>query len=358
MNDEIIRAFHPGYYLREYIEELQMTQDEFAKRLGISGKQVSLILQEKASITIDVANKLSKLLDSSIELWINLQLNYDKYLLQLEEEKLIEEEKIIYKMIDKKFLVDIGVINKKENINEGILKLRKASMVSSLTLHKNKDIYCFYRTSIMKEDSLENIVCKNVWVSIALSLAKQVETQKFNENKILKKIEEFRKMTLENPNVFYPKLKRVLSECGVALVILPALKNSNIGGAIKWIDKDKVMMALNTRGAYNDKFWFSFFHELKHVLQQIKRKVLINSDFNMDYIYEYEADIFAKETLIKSELLNKLTVYDENTIKEFANMNNIHPGIVVGRLQKEGIIKYSEYNYLKEKYDTFVFKCD
>ena len=78
MNDEIIRAFHPGYYLREYIEELQMTQDEFAKRLGISGKQVSLILQEKASITIDVANKLSKLLDSSIELWINLQLNYDQ----------------------------------------------------------------------------------------------------------------------------------------------------------------------------------------------------------------------------------------------------------------------------------------
>ena len=34
--------------IKEYLEEIQMTQDEFAKRLGITGKQVSLILQEKA----------------------------------------------------------------------------------------------------------------------------------------------------------------------------------------------------------------------------------------------------------------------------------------------------------------------
>ena len=27
-------AFHPGYYIREYIDELGMTQEEFAMRLG------------------------------------------------------------------------------------------------------------------------------------------------------------------------------------------------------------------------------------------------------------------------------------------------------------------------------------
>ena len=83
MNKNITKAFHPGFYLKEYLEELQMTQDEFAKRLGISGKQLSLILNETASITADIAYKLSRLMNTSVEMWLNLQTKYDAYCIEI-----------------------------------------------------------------------------------------------------------------------------------------------------------------------------------------------------------------------------------------------------------------------------------
>ena len=76
MNGNITKAFHPSYYIKEYLNELQITQDEFAKSLGISGKQLSLILNEKASITADIAYKLSRLMGTSVEMWLNLQTKY------------------------------------------------------------------------------------------------------------------------------------------------------------------------------------------------------------------------------------------------------------------------------------------
>ena len=359
MRNEISKVFHPGYYLKEYIEEMQMTQDEFAKRLGISGKQISLILAENASVTADIAYKLSKLIGTSVDLWLNLQSQYDSYKVQVEQQQLFEEEKIIYKMIDKNFLIQLGIVDKEDKIDEAISKLRYASTVSSLTLHKQKDIYCFYRTTILKDESIENIVCRNVWVSIASSIAKKENIESFNENKLLDNIKTFRDMTLEKPEIFYPNMKKILNECGVALVILPSLKNSNTNGVVKWINNEKVMIALNTKGAYNDKFWFSFFHELKHALQKRKRKIIIGEEKfieTLDSVCEYDAEIFSKETLVPSNKLDDLQFYDENSIISFAKSINIHPGIVVGRLQKEKKIKYSQLNHLKEKYDIDVLK--
>lgn len=353
MSEKIGAVFHPGYYLREYLEELQMTQDEFAKRIGITGKQISKILAEEASITADIAYKLSRFMGTSTVVWLNLQAKYDAYVIENKAKELYEEEKKIYKMVDKKFLVQLGIVKEDDKIDVAIPKLREKSLVSSLTLHTKNDIYCFYRTAIEKEEKIENIVCKNIWVSIATSFAKKEETKPFNELELNKNIEYFRNMTLLDPNVFYPLIKEKLNDCGVALVVLPSLKNSNINGVVKWLDNDKVMMALNTRGAYNDKFWFSFFHELKHVLQKAKRKIILGEELpqNLDIIYEYDADLFAKETLIPTEKLSELKTYSEYSIKVFAKKINIHPGIVVGRLQKENKIKYSQFNNLKEKYE-------
>ncbi|MCH5180329.1 MAG: HigA family addiction module antidote protein [Erysipelotrichales bacterium] len=355
MIKNIRRAFHPSFYISEYIEELQMTQDEFSKRLGITGKQVSLLLSQEANITSDIAIKLSKLIGTSVEFWLNLQSKYDAYIAMLADAKVKDEEKNIYKMIDKKFLKQLNIINDTDSIEEGMNKLRIALPIASLTLFAKNDIYSFYRTSVTKAEKIENLVCKNVWVSLAFQIAKKENTKPFNEKMLNDNIKNFRKMTLEDPDIFYPKLKRILSDCGVALVILPSLKNSNINGVVKWIDSDKVMMALNTRGTYNDKFWFSFFHELKHVLQKIKRKMIIGEDTdNVEDELEREADEFARETLIPSEKLKLLKTYTTYYIQEFATQISIHPGIVVGRLQKERKIQYSCLNNLKEKYEIVI----
>ena len=85
MSEKIKKVFHPGYYIKDYLDEIQMTQDEFAKRLGITGKQLSLLLNEQANITSDIAYKLSRLLGSSTEMWLTLQAKYDAYIIEMKE---------------------------------------------------------------------------------------------------------------------------------------------------------------------------------------------------------------------------------------------------------------------------------
>lgn len=65
---------------------------------------------------------------------------------------------------------------------------------------------------------------------------------------------------------------------------------------------------------------------------------------------EKATDLFDKETLIPSDLLINLKNFDKQSIINFAKEINIHPGILVGRLQKEEIIKYNFFNGLKEKF--------
>lgn len=79
---EGIKRFHPGVYLKETIDVLDLTIDEFSVKTGISKDDLSLIIDEKMNITLDIAEKLAKYFDNSTNYWLNLQKLYDKYMLE------------------------------------------------------------------------------------------------------------------------------------------------------------------------------------------------------------------------------------------------------------------------------------
>jgi addiction module HigA family antidote len=69
---------HPGGILkRQYLELLGLTISGFSLKLGVSRKTLSKITNEHGSVTPDMALRLSKALDTTPELWLNLQQNYD-----------------------------------------------------------------------------------------------------------------------------------------------------------------------------------------------------------------------------------------------------------------------------------------
>ena len=77
-------AFHPGYYIEEIIEESGLTQEDFARRLGIPSKifegpskNLSLLIRGEQNLSIDIAMKLSRMTGTSVSLWLNLQDAYD-----------------------------------------------------------------------------------------------------------------------------------------------------------------------------------------------------------------------------------------------------------------------------------------
>ncbi|MCK5672586.1 MAG: HigA family addiction module antidote protein [Spirochaetales bacterium] len=69
---------HPGDIIKEdYLKPLFITIKDMAKTLGISRKTLSKIINERGSVTPDMALRLSRAFDTTPLLWLNLQRNYD-----------------------------------------------------------------------------------------------------------------------------------------------------------------------------------------------------------------------------------------------------------------------------------------
>ena len=74
LRDPKRKPTHPGAILREdVLTALEMTQTEFAKRLGVSRLTVSELLLEKRGLSVDLAARLGKLLNTTPESWLRMQ---------------------------------------------------------------------------------------------------------------------------------------------------------------------------------------------------------------------------------------------------------------------------------------------
>lgn len=67
---------HPGEVLKEYLPE-GVSVTEAAKRLGVSRQAFSAIINGRAGITADMALRLSKALETSPDMWLGMQMQYD-----------------------------------------------------------------------------------------------------------------------------------------------------------------------------------------------------------------------------------------------------------------------------------------
>ena len=74
LRDPKRRPTHPGAILREdVLPALKMTQKEFGDWIGVSRLTVSEILNEKRTITPDMAMRLGKALGNGPEIWLRMQ---------------------------------------------------------------------------------------------------------------------------------------------------------------------------------------------------------------------------------------------------------------------------------------------
>lgn len=352
INYENLSAFHPGYYVNDLIEDLDMTQEEFAKRLNITPKNLSELINGKAPMSRNIAKNLSVMLGTSVEVWLDLQKKYDQKLIEIKIHQAFDIEKNYLQDIDYSYFENLGVVGKFKEKKDRINALLSYLSISSFSVFTKPDFLIQFRKTVAIDEKL--ILNSNIWVQTAINQAKQVNTQSFAMKKLRSTLPELRNMTVLEFEDTLPVLRDKLSECGIALVLLPSLKNSGVFGATKWLNKNKVLVALSDRGKYLDGFWFSLFHELGHVMQKKMKKTLVEMD-NMvvDDILEIEANEFAKNILIPISDFNEFKskqAFSETSVIKFSNSINVDSGIIVGRLQKEGYIEYSKFNSLRKKF--------
>jgi len=85
---------HPGEIIKEdFLTPLKLTQTELARALKTSFRTINEILNEKRSISPEMALKLGRYLGTTPDVWLGLQADYDLFKARLKSKKMIEEIK-------------------------------------------------------------------------------------------------------------------------------------------------------------------------------------------------------------------------------------------------------------------------
>lgn len=73
-----MKPTHPGQILKEmYLEPLGLSQADAAANLGVARKTLSMLLNEHQGVSAEMALRLAKAFNTTPELWLNMQRNYD-----------------------------------------------------------------------------------------------------------------------------------------------------------------------------------------------------------------------------------------------------------------------------------------
>lgn len=346
-NDTI--AFHPGYYIKEIIDESGLTQEDFAKRLDTTPKNISLLVRGEQNLSIDIAMKLSRMIGTSVSYWLNLQNAYDSLVAEHRLEDELVEERIVFESLDYKYFeTEYGLPHLPRKIDEQINRVREYFNVASLRVLTKRDMSVKFRSST-DNLSVKSIIKANAMVQIATNMALKVDAPRYNKSKFEDAVSYALTLT-EKHDEFYPMIYKAFMDAGVIFVILPNLPGSNINGATKKVG-DNIMLMVNDRRLYADSFWFTLMHEIGHIL---------NGDFGISFDQETGeqellADKFAEDNLIPKE---EYTCFIEqkdfnlNTIRKFAKQIDRDPGIVLGRLQNDGFVDDNDaaLKSLRKKY--------
>lgn len=338
-------ATPPGSTIKEQLEDRGMTQKEFAARLDMSEKHISKLINGEVILTAEMAVKLEMVLGIPASFWTNLESIYREKLIKIQQENDMETDKQIAKQFPYNEMVKLNWVEEAKSIEEKVINLRKFFEIVKLTLLTNNKltrIACRRLNETTKSD-----YALIAWAQKAKLEARNHTVKKINLALLEKEIPKIRSMTIQSPDEFCNKLTQILSNCGIALIFLPHLKGSFLHGAT-FYDGNKIVIGLTVRGKDADKFWFSLFHEIGHIL-----KGHINQLEGTSQQDEKEADEFASNILIpldefKSFILEKN--YTKSNIIKFANKSGIDAGILVGRLQKEHYVNFDTFNDLKKKY--------
>jgi addiction module HigA family antidote len=70
-------AIHPGDFLAEILEDLHMSQAEFARQIGVPRMRISYIINGQRPVTAEMACLFAKAFNQSPSYWLGLQSDYD-----------------------------------------------------------------------------------------------------------------------------------------------------------------------------------------------------------------------------------------------------------------------------------------
>ncbi len=358
MSDRIDRVYDPDYAtppgatVQETLDSLGLSQAELAERTGRPKKTVNEIIKGKAAITPETALQLERVLGVPASFWNNLERNYRAVLARQEERSHLARHVEWLESFPLRTMIRRGWVRPSPDKLQQLRELLNFFGVVSPEVWSQlwSPQVATYRRTAAFESNFKAIAA---WLRQGELESQQISCRTFNTTQFRKALTAIRALTIQLPQVFEPLMVELCANAGVAVVFIKEFPKTGTYGATRWLSPKKALMQLSLRYKFNDQFWFTFFHEAAHILLHGKRRLFVEADF-IDDENEQEANRFAADFLIPRGEFDRFVrggEFDRDQVLALARRLGIAPGIVVGRLQKEGMLTYSKLNSLKLRYD-------
>ncbi|MCY4445555.1 MAG: ImmA/IrrE family metallo-endopeptidase [Rhodobacteraceae bacterium] len=347
-------AVPPGWILEEILEARNLSQAEFARRCGRTPKLISEIIAGKAPIETETALQFGRATGIDAGIWQRMEASYRRHLALEDEAKIAEEWRKSFPIGE---LVKRGCFTKPESKIDAISKLLTFFGVGTIDGWNNRygSMNVVYRHS---QSFKSNEVALATWLRLGEIKAESQECADYNQGNFRKAAKTIRGLTKQPVEKIIHQTIESCNKAGVALVLTRQLPRTALSGAARWLSPRKAIIQLTARHKTDDHFWFSFFHEVAHILLHSKKEVFVeevNINPNERAELEVEANEWASNFLVPKMAWEKYIYqgnFSKTAVLKFANDQEIPPSIIVGKLQHQGLVSYgSKLNKLKQKVD-------
>jgi HTH-type transcriptional regulator / antitoxin HigA len=343
-------AMPPGETLRELLEEQGISQRDLARRTELSPKHVNKLLQGLVPLSADVAMRLERVTGTPARIWNGLEADYRSDLERIRSQRELSADVMWLQDFPVTELVKRDILpeeptDKTSRLEQMLAFFGVASVGAWQEVYA--DLACAFRTTKAYEAEPGALAA---WLRLGEIAARDIYCEPYDHKRLAEALPSLRALTKESAEVFIETMRAICAACGVAVVFVPELPRSRASGVARWLTPAKALIQLSFRYRTDDHLWFTFFHEIAHVLRHGKTDVWIEATSSPDNPREAEADSFARDILIprgEAKELPSLRTLDD--VRRFADRVGTAPGIVVGRLQHDELWRYSQGNDLKRQ---------
>lgn len=348
-------VYHPGETLGEKLKEMGMSIKEFAVRTTKPEKTIIAVIKGTSSITSEMAVSFENVTKIPARIWLNMQRMYDEYLVRIKREKdaALSVEWMrkfpISEMVNRGWIMQCSTIDQKVNALYNYFGVSSEKAWNDYYI--NQELKVAFRISLAHT---KDPYAVSAWLRQgelqAMSLTLDCV---FSEKKLRNALQDMKQIMIEAADDFYNKLQSLCASIGIKLLNIQCLPKAPINGATRWINDTPVIQLSNRYKRY-DIFWFTFFHEIGHILLHGKKAIFLEESISteLEKDKEAEADAFAANILLSKNEEQEIIAtkdYTPKAIVAAACKYSTHPSVIAGRLQYLKLVKYWQDQSLMRK---------
>lgn len=354
--DKLDQNLTPGENIKEFMKAHGWTQEDLAEVMNFSLKTVNKLIQNKQSITVEMATALEAAFPK-VEAW-KWFVHGSRHQVALKgPNDEVQVKSKIYKYVPVAELIKrkwFKKTNKIEDLQRQVEEFLGKSIADLEAFYdgSKKTFAANFRKSEAHKQF--NDYAAETWCHMVELCSGRFEVPAYKKAKLETIYDRINEYTVAKDGV--EQFLEDLNESGVKFMVLPHLQKTYIDGAAFLIDKSPVIVYT---GRYKrlDNFWFTVAHEIAHVLKHLNKNQTriiddIHSGDKTGDIKEKEADDLAKQHLkleeIRSYFKDSFNYITVDKITSCSEDLLIHKAIIMGALAFEKTVSYKHLHLFNE----------